>query len=115
MWQQVLERAALHHAEHALDLIDSVDALLAGMACARAEVLWWFRHWGEVCCACMCYPRIPRRPLLCVPLGGLDVTSFVGRGRSEPARKLSACFAGGAAGALPGLALVRQAAAEPLC
>ena len=46
--RQVLERATLHHAAHADDLPDSVDALLAVLACARAEVLWWFRHWGEV-------------------------------------------------------------------
>ncbi len=44
----MLERSALHHAAHAEELPDSLDALLAALACARAEVLWWFRHWGEV-------------------------------------------------------------------
>ena len=48
--KQALKQMTLHYTVHATELLDNVDAVLAALSCARAEVLWWFQHLEEASC-----------------------------------------------------------------
>ena len=50
---QALERMTASLSPHAAQLPGSVDAVLAALSCARAEVLWWFQHWEEASPPCV--------------------------------------------------------------
>ncbi len=45
---QALQRMVKHVEMRTSDIAERADAMLALLSCARAEVLWWFQHWGEV-------------------------------------------------------------------